>query len=1337
MVEPDTQTTPVLFAGIRAQRGSRVLLLLWLILLSIITISLSFTSSAWLVRPSLGVLVLPGMRVGALLNPIEVTDHPGAAQLKVGDHILRVDGRAVPNGSALLASLEGKKVGEEVFLSVESADGDYATRIQGLQPWPRHWQARLNDAPLALGLTILTLAWLAFLRLPDHPANRALTLLGASLGFVLAGSTDLWQTHRLTPMWTLAFTLTLAALLDFVTGVSEAVLPPPWSNRLRWGGYALALGTAGVINGFLLSNSAQAPFLAWRVLLLLLGVYGLAGLTLLTLAARQAETAPQRNRALGLLAATLLTFPALYLWAASLLLGLGQLGSATPVLAGLTLALPITGGLNQSRSLIISPNRLLWQAALYALVGIGYGLLVAGGMMILNALNLASRPIVTGAFFALVALSLLPLYRRIEKSLDTLFLPGERALQERLNHFIRDLTHAVELPQILNILRTTIQETLQPTLLHIFLYDPLGDQYVATPDLGGQPTSDLRFSTHSALVHTLHQQAGPLYISNPARLSNTLYGEQARLTLLGAHIYYPLKTRNHLSGWIALGPPAAGSTYTTRDYTFLSALADQASLAIERAQVIANLNQRMHQMNVLIRVAQGVNVTLAVEDIYELIYAQTAQVIPSETFQLLLHETTSDALRVVFEVWRDERLSERENRLIPLSGSLEGIILRQRKPILTEDYTRECRARGILGPQADLYAWVGVPLNTGAETIGVLCLGSQRPEVHYTQEQVNLLQAIADQVAGAIAKARLLNEAERRARQLKTLNEVTQKLSSTLELEPLLHTILENAVGILACEAGSLLLWDEASDELVFRVVLGPVAQNLLNQRMPSDRGLAGKTFQTRQPQIVNDVNASPEWFRLPDEMTGFVTRAVLAVPLVVKERTIGVLEVVNRKDGSNFTAEDAELLSAFAAQAAIAIENARLYTLTDQALAARVEELSVMQRIDRELNATLDLSQAMAITLNWAMRRSHASVGLIGPVDETGLRPIAWQGIEAESLPTPEAVQAGLPLTTVLASGKTLRRALDDTAMRLHPESRVQVFLPIRREEGVSTLLILESADPDFSPPDVLEFLQRLCDHAAIALANAQLYAAVRAANLAKSEFVSFVAHELKNPMTSIKGYTELLIAGAVGPVSEAQASFLNVIRSNVDRMSTLVSDLNDLSKIEAGRMRLEFAALNLADIVGEVERSTRRQIEDKQQTFTLHLPSNLPPVWADRTRLIQILVNLVNNAHKYTDPGGQIILGAERSPNHWDPNGAREVVHIWVQDTGIGIAPADQPKIFQKFFRSEDPKTREVPGSGLGLNITRSLVEMQGGKIWFESEYRKGTTFHFTVPIAEIAPS
>jgi signal transduction histidine kinase len=198
-------------------------------------------------------------------------------------------------------------------------------------------------------------------------------------------------------------------------------------------------------------------------------------------------------------------------------------------------------------------------------------------------------------------------------------------------------------------------------------------------------------------------------------------------------------------------------------------------------------------------------------------------------------------------------------------------------------------------------------------------------------------------------------------------------------------------------------------------------------------------------------------------------------------------------------------------------------------------------------------------------------------------------------------------------------------------------------------------------------------------------------------------------------------------------QANFLNTIRSNVERMSTLVSDLNDNAKIEAGRLRLDYKPVDVPDVVDEVLRSTRRQVEDKRQSVELELPPQLPQVWADRIRVGQVLTNLVSNAHKYTPEGGKILVGAEATNNQWDPEGAKQVVHLWVKDNGIGINIEDQAKIFQRFFRSDDMKAREVPGTGLGLNITKSLVEMQGGRIWFDSEFRKGTAFHFTIPVAE----
>jgi signal transduction histidine kinase/CheY-like chemotaxis protein len=409
----------------------------------------------------------------------------------------------------------------------------------------------------------------------------------------------------------------------------------------------------------------------------------------------------------------------------------------------------------------------------------------------------------------------------------------------------------------------------------------------------------------------------------------------------------------------------------------------------------------------------------------------------------------------------------------------------------------------------------------------------------------------------------------------------------------------------------------------------------------------------------------------------------------------------------------------------------------------AYVEELSVMQRIDRELNTTLDVNRAMRITLDWAMRRSNADAGLIGNVEEDGIQIMASQGYDAELAPYQDAhLPIELPaIRETIQSGqpqrlcKTEVKDGDQTqfADGILPAAQSQIVVPIRREGEVIGLLLLESVAPECFVAEALEFLTRLSDHAAIAISNAQLYAAVEAANIAKSDFVSFVSHELKTPMTSIRGYSDILAKGAVGPVTESQVQFLNIIRSNVDRMTILVGDLADVSRIEAGRLRLDFKAISLGEIVEEVVESARTQLEEKELTLTQHVPDNLSPVWADRTRLIQILTNMVSNAYKYTPQGGRIAVHVEQVANRWDPDGAPEVVHVAVEDNGIGIPPEDQEKIFQKFFRSPDQKARESPGTGLGLNITKNLVEMQGGRIWFESEFRQGTTFHFTVPVAE----
>lgn len=242
----------------------------------------------------------------------------------------------------------------------------------------------------------------------------------------------------------------------------------------------------------------------------------------------------------------------------------------------------------------------------------------------------------------------------------------------------------------------------------------------------------------------------------------------------------------------------------------------------------------------------------------------------------------------------------------------------------------------------------------------------------------------------------------------------------------------------------------------------------------------------------------------------------------------------------------------------------------------------------------------------------------------------------------------------------------------------------------------------------------------------NAELRDTAEKANSAKSEFVSVVSHELKSPITAVKGYTSLLLTGIPGPLNENQAKFLNRVEDSIAQMESLVSELSDISQIESGHLRLNMNSVSIEKLLKGVAGAFEIRMQEKDQTLELDIEEGLPQVEGDYGRLKQVFTNIISNAYKYTPIEGAIVIKA-LALNGVDGRH----VHVSVTDDGIGIETEEQDKIFTKFFRSEDRKAREVSGSGLGLSITKELVEMHGGRIWFESEFRQGTTFHVMLPI------
>ena len=230
--------------------------------------------------------------------------------------------------------------------------------------------------------------------------------------------------------------------------------------------------------------------------------------------------------------------------------------------------------------------------------------------------------------------------------------------------------------------------------------------------------------------------------------------------------------------------------------------------------------------------------------------------------------------------------------------------------------------------------------------------------------------------------------------------------------------------------------------------------------------------------------------------------------------------------------------------------------------------------------------------------------------------------------------------------------------------------------------------------------------------------------ADESKSQFITIVTHELKIPMTSIRGYADLIRQGTVGPVTDEQVRFLDTIRNNVDRMAELVSDLSDISRIETGRLKVSLEAVSISDYLRETVANLRPQFDEKGQTVKIEIEADMPMAHIDRARLVQILTNLLSNANKYTPDGGSITIKGVRED---------QCIRVSVQDTGIGLSEAEQSQLFSQFFRSEQPEAREQAGWGLGLYVTRRLLELMNGEIGVESALGEGSTFWFTLPIAK----
>lgn len=548
---------------------------------------------------------------------------------------------------------------------------------------------------------------------------------------------------------------------------------------------------------------------------------------------------------------------------------------------------------------------------------------------------------------------------------------------------------------------------------------------------------------------------------------------------------------------------------------------------------------------------------------------------------------------------------------------------------------------------------------------------------------------------------------------LSALYKLSRTLGTSLHIDEVLTRVMDAVIELTEAERGFLMLIDAQGGHLDLRAARNIEGENLHQKDMEVSRSVIQTVLEQGRGVVTTNAQTDPR-FASKESVILYALRSILCTPLIWRGKVIGAIYVDNRAQAGTFDEQDLELLDAFATQAAMSIENARLYTQTDKNLADRIAELETLSRIDRQLNSDLNPEYVVEITRKWAIQSTGANDGWVALVDQ-----------EPGSLKIMAGPGEG---QTIQLKSRYINEAWNSMSTQAYPpgdDGQARIVAPVLHMGKPIGVVVVERAEQ--FQPEATQFLDRLASRAAISIANSRLYQAVQLANVAKSRFVSAIVHELRIPMTSIKGYTDLLRHGAAGTVNETQSDFLEIIRNNVNRMAILVSDISDISRIESGRLSVNVERLDLKQLIQETANSLAPELNARHQQLDIDLPEDMPGILADSQRFVQVLTNITGNAIKYSAEGSKIIIhAASLEP----PAVSAPMVRFDVIDQGIGIGPEDQKRIFSQFFRSDDPFVRDQQGWGLGLSVARSLVELMGGEIGVQSKIGAGSDFWFTLP-------
>jgi len=925
--------------------------------------------------------------------------------------------------------------------------------------------------------------------------------------------------------------------------------------------------------------------------------------------------------------------------------------------------------------------------------------------------------------------------------------------------------------------------------------------------LTGSPESKLRTSYHlprdfPGIIEYLQAGQSRLLQLNDPDLTKT---EKAYMQRFGAQtmLIIPLQVGGHIIAYAELWESRHRREFTNQEISMCQGLAQQAAIALENARLFEQTQAALEETSMLYQVARTLTRLDNEQEMFELVLTEYLQYLNLDQGSVMIFD--EDKVHSNLKAQMVEGGLAEPGMRLPIADYPALLsLINSKQPVVINDAQRSKMLESTrpLALELGVKSLLLVPLVVRGDVIGALS-AIATIEIHeFTDREVSLVKAVANQLAIAIENAHLTAETNRRALQLTVLHELDRAITKNVNPHDIYYVFARHAIRLLPYDAMSITLVDDGELRVAFVIGGQGEVENIMpvGTTLSLRHSVVGRVVIQGQPLLRHNITGSPN-FAEDTWFTALGIQSMMMMPLRVKGEIIGTWNIGNQKVGA-YGPDDLEIAQAMAEQLAMTLENTRLYTEIHQYL----EELTTLNMISQIITSTLDLQEMLTIITSHTMELLQVEATSVALYDEirqelwfaaasgsasdfvrekrlpVGEGIIGWVVQQGEPVMVPDVSKTSrfsdqfdqisnfttrsilcVPLHTkgqIIGAIEALNKAgkFDDDDLRLlsslaslaaggienarlFKQAQQEIIERKRAEEALQvTVQRLETAHNQAMvyaqelnaeiterkrAEEALEKERALLAHR-VAERTADLRAAneelAQAARL-KDEFLASMSHELRTPLSAVLGLSEVIRGEIYGPVNDKQRKALSDIEESGRHLLSLINDILDLSKIEAGKLELQLDRVPVASVC----QASLRMIEDEARRKDIEVSSKLDTsvtiLQADERRLKQILVNLLSNAVKFTPDGGAVGLEVTGAAE-------RDEVDLTVWDTGIGISPEDLKHLFQPFMQLNAGLARQYPGTGLGLALVHRMVELHDGRITVESEQGQGSRFTISLP-------